>query len=106
MADSVLAYLRKVYFYVMLVQSAPAAGQFSRISGSIIGLSTNPRLHAKVSALEVFKIPKAVLRGLEGNRDVRMAVQRLTDTLASNAEIPGLVTSILEEPTERLQSSM
>ena len=99
MVDEIMANLRSIYFYSMVLQSAPSAGEFSCISGSFV-YEPSP---VKVSALDLFDISKTILQGKEGNADVHAAVRCLKDTLATDAAIPGLVTSLLEEPRERLQ---
>ena len=99
MVEEVLANLRRIYFYVMVVRSAPAAGEFSRISSSFV-YESSP---TKVSALELFEVSDTLQRGQEGNEDVCAAVRRLKETFATDSAIPGLVTSLQEESTERLQ---
>ena len=100
-ADAVLEKLSDTYFYVTVIQSCPAACDFSRISGSVVYLPSP----GKVSALDLFSVSKNILKG-DGVQQpkVRAATTRLMHLLAAEAAVfPGLVTSIQEAPTERLQ---
>ena len=96
-AEALLAQLKDIFFYVTIVESALTVSTFSTIPGSIL-YGTPP---AKVSALELFKVSPAVLEG-KGNIDERAATRRLMDVLDDEESIPGLITKLSEEPTERL----
>ena len=93
-----MKHLRDTYFYVTVVQSCPTACEFSRIAASMV-YQPSP---TEVSALDLFETSQAMLEGREADLDVRAPIQRLQETLTVDALIPGLVTSIMEEPTERL----
>ena len=56
----------------------------------------------KVSAFDLFKVSPAVLES-KGTADERAATRRLMDLIDTEDKIPDLITTLSEEPTERLQ---
>ena len=97
----ILSTLTITYAAVSVVRSAPAAGVFSRIQGSIV--YENTPMHVPV--LDLFDLQEDVLT------DERPCCQRQLLTLRkqlisvlNDAEMASsLVTLLSEEPTERLQ---
>ena len=97
-ADDLIKSLKDIFFYVTVVESAPAVSNFSTIQGSIL-YGTPP---GKVSAQSLFNVSSEVLMG-GGNPDERSATRRLMAVLDDTKSIKALKTSIEETETERMQ---
>ena len=97
----ILSTLTSTYAAVSVVRSAPAAGVFSRIQGSIV--YENTPMHVPV--LDLFDLQEDVLTDERpcGQHQLLTLRRQLISVLNDADMTSSLVTLLSEEPTERLQ---